>query len=117
MSDGSQTYLSYEGALTPATPAEIARLMEYFVPAESEAAPALLIPLSVSGYTAQPQYNIDLVNRLKRAEETVLRIMDEMKAMPEIDKRELAVGITHLQTAFMWTNRSVFRPKRLEGEI
>lgn len=69
--------------------------------------------LPVSGYRAQSQEHIDLVNGMKESEEVILRSLDEMKANPEIDQRWLAIGRTNLEQAFMAINRSVFKPGRV----
>lgn len=74
-------------------------------------------PIPVSGYTAQSDENIALVNENKRREEEILRVLDEMFSMPETDKRWLSIGRTHIEQGFMAINRSVFRPKRIEGEL
>ena len=74
-------------------------------------------PLPVSGYTTQSDDNVSLVNANKRREEYILRVLDEMATMPEIDKRWLAVGRTHIEQGFMAINRSVFKPKRIDGDL
>lgn len=75
-------------------------------------------PLPVSGYTSQPDWKVELVNHNKNMEEMCLRTLDDMAQRPEIDPRWLAIGRTHLETAWMAINRAVFRPTRvkLEGE-
>lgn len=86
-------------------------------------------PLPVSGYTNQSNKNIDVVNENKRLEERVLRQLDKMikhnmevdaaglGASAQFDPRFLALARTNLQQAFMWMNRAVFQPKRLEGDL
>ena len=74
-------------------------------------------PLPVSGYTTQSDDNVSLVNANKRREEYILRVLDEMATMPEIDKRWLAVGRTHIEQGFMAINRSVFKLKRIDGYL
>lgn len=69
-------------------------------------------PLPVAGYTDQSPENVALVNQNKRLEEQVLRQLDLMGDNPEIDKRWLAIGRTHLEQAFMAINRAVFKPRR-----
>jgi len=70
--------------------------------------------LPVSGYRAQSQASVDLVNEMKCAEEAMLRKLDEMKESAEIDQRWLAIGRTSLEQAFMAINRSVFKPSRIK---
>lgn len=74
--------------------------------------------LPVSGYNAQPTVAVDLVNDNKRMEEEILRALDSLANAPEIDKRWLAIGRTHMETAWMCINRSIFKPSRvkLEGD-
>jgi len=68
--------------------------------------------LPVHGYRAQPTAAIDLVNANKQLEEETLRALDSLAMSPEIDKRMLAIGRTQLETAWMWINRSIFKPSR-----
>ena len=70
-------------------------------------------PLPVAGYTPQSDDKVALVNYNKHAEERVLRVLDTLAIHPEVDKRWLAVGRTHIEQAFMAINRSVFAPKRV----
>lgn len=74
-------------------------------------------PLPVSGYTAQSDDNVSIVNANKRLEEAILRVLDDMAAMTDIDKRWLSIGRTNIEQGFMAINRSVFKPKRIEGEL
>lgn len=68
--------------------------------------------LPVHGYRAQPAQALERVNAMKEIEERVLRALDELKALPEIDQRWLATGRTDIEKGFMAVNRSVFRPGR-----
>jgi hypothetical protein len=77
---------------------------------QTNAAP--LAGLPVDGYKAQTHEAVDLVNRNKQAEERILRMLDELGCIPEVDKRWLAIGRTGLEQAFMAINRSIFRPGR-----
>lgn len=70
--------------------------------------------LPVSGYHPQSQENIELVNRNKRIEEDILRLLDAMKANTSFDQRWLAIGRTHLEEGFMAINRAIFRPDRVK---
>lgn len=69
--------------------------------------------LPVAGYRPQTNTNVDLVNRNKEIEERVLRILDELRELPEIDGRWLAIGRTQIEQGFMAVNRSVFKPGRV----
>lgn len=46
-------------------------------------------------------------------EERVLRQLDWLKTMPDIDQRWLAIGRTHIEQAFMAINRAIFKPQRV----
>ena len=75
--------------------------------------------LPVSGYKPQSDEAVDLVNANKRAEEMVLRILDDLADRPDIDKRWLQAGRTQIEFGFMAVNRAIFQPGRirLPGEI
>jgi len=70
-------------------------------------------PLPIAGYSDQPQSNVDLVNANKQLEECVLRRLDAMADIYEIDKRWLAIARTHIEQGFMAANRAVFKPGRV----
>lgn len=70
--------------------------------------------LPVTGYRAQTLALVDLVNVNKRAEETVLRILDGLADSPDVDKRWLQIGRTAIEQGFMAVNRSIFKPDRAE---
>jgi len=71
-------------------------------------------PVRILGYTSQSDQKIESVNRLKEIEEIVLRLIDELEANPDTDKRCVAETRTCLQTAFMWASRSIFKPQRIK---
>ena len=70
--------------------------------------------LPVAGYRPQNAEAVARVNACKLVEESVLRILDEMAARDDIDKRWLAIGRSHIEQGFMAVNRSIFRPARVE---
>lgn len=71
--------------------------------------------LPVAGYKSQPQGNVDLVNANKVLEERVLRQIDHMKGLgTAVDQRMVALAMTGIQEAFMWMNRAVFQPGRVQ---
>ena len=70
--------------------------------------------LPVAGYRPQPARALELVNANKLVEERVLRILDELAAMPDLDKRWLAIGRTEIERGFMAINRAIFQPSRVE---
>lgn len=70
-------------------------------------------PLPVSGYTAQSDSRVEMVNEFPAIEERVLRRLDELKGL-NVDQRWLAIGRIHIEEAFMAINRSVFQPQRVK---
>jgi hypothetical protein len=75
--------------------------------------------LPVAGYRPQTSDKVETVNANKETEEQVLRILDGLAGRPEVDKRWLAIGRTHIETGFMAVNRAVFQPGRasLPGDV
>lgn len=71
------------------------------------------VGLPVSGYQAQSEDNIKLVNAAKELEERVLRHLDLLAADKSKDQRMVAIAKTGIQEAFMWANRAVFQPSRV----
>jgi hypothetical protein len=72
--------------------------------------------LPVAGYVAQKNSNVALVNFNKQIEERVMRQIDDMMSErhPAVDKRMVAIARTKTQEAFMWLNRAVFQPSRID---
>jgi len=71
--------------------------------------------LPVAGYNAQSDSNVAIVNENKAIEERVLRQIDKHRAGgTAYDQRMVALATTKIQEAFMWLNRSVFQPSRIE---
>lgn len=68
--------------------------------------------LPVEGYRAQTVTAVEAVNANKRFEETLLRLLDDLAANPDVDKRWLATGRTDIEKGFMAVNRAIFRPGR-----
>jgi hypothetical protein len=71
--------------------------------------------LPVKGYVDQPASSVDLVNDNKVLEERCLRAVEAAKAAGA-DHRMVALAFTGIQESFMWLNRSIFRPARIELE-
>lgn len=70
-------------------------------------------PLPVAGYKPQDASTISLVNVNKRHEEVVLRVLDDLATLPDVDKRWLAIGRTAIEQGFMAANRAIFKPGRV----
>ncbi len=74
--------------------------------------------LPVEGYRPQSDANVARVNSNKVLEERILRLLDDLKADPDVDQRWLAAGRTDIEKGFMAVNRAIFKPGRvkLDGE-
>ncbi len=70
--------------------------------------------LPVAGYLPQTSDKVALVNENKILEERCLRAADAIKETPGMDARMAALAITNIQQGFMWLNRAVFQPARVE---
>ena len=70
--------------------------------------------LPVAGYRAQDDGAIGRVNTNKAVEEETLRILDELAARDDVDKRWLAIGRTAIEQGFMAVNRAIFKPERVK---
>ena len=68
----------------------------------------------IKGFTDQSEKNKAYVNVNKDIEERLYRIVDDMKAQGEFDQRLIAVAFTQFQGAFMFLNRAIFQPQRIE---
>lgn len=67
-------------------------------------------PPPIQGYRAMTQSQVDLVNTVKRAEQTVLAILRNLSDDADIDPRWFAIGKAHIETGFMSVCRSIARP-------
>lgn len=68
----------------------------------------------IKGFTDQPERNKALVNENKILEEQVLRQIDKLKRIEDLDQRCIAEPMTQIQLAFMWMNRGIFQPQRID---
>jgi hypothetical protein len=72
--------------------------------------PPVHTPPLIQGYTELSQASVDLINVVKRAEQTVLQIVRDLNDDADIDPRWLAIGKTDLEKGFMAICRSIARP-------
>ncbi|WP_435111347.1 Acb2/Tad1 domain-containing protein [Nocardiopsis synnemataformans] len=68
-------------------------------------------PGAVTGYQQHPQEIIDLVNRVKAAENMIGDLVAEIRERKDVDQRMLGLGRNDLQMGFMRVVRSVFQPE------
>lgn len=72
----------------------------------------------IKGFTDQSVENKVRVNENKVLEEKVLRQLDILlNGGVKYDQRCIALGRTKIQEAFMWINRGIFQPTRIDGEL
>ena len=74
-------------------------------------------PMPIPGYTAQADENVQLVSVNKVLEERVLRQIDFIQSLSDIDKRWVDIAREHIEQGFMALNRAVFQPQRIEGDL
>lgn len=68
--------------------------------------------LPVTGYApTQSAENVKAVNLLKSAERTYAEAWRQVSALPNVDKRWMAVAKTHIQEGTMAASRAVFQPE------
>lgn len=68
----------------------------------------------IKGYTPLSQEQKDGMNHLKVMEERVLRSLEEVQRRLDVDGRCHSLAVTGIQQAFMWANRSIAKPGRVE---
>ena len=54
------------------------------------------------------------MNANKALEERCIRAAEAIRDMPGMDGRMAALAITNIQQGFMWLNRAVFQPARVD---
>ena len=64
----------------------------------------------IIGYRDLTQDEIDLINEVKEKAMVVAELTTRINALPDIDKRWVAIGITDLQKGFMSINRAIAKP-------
>ncbi len=65
----------------------------------------------IAGYRELTADEISVMNELKKAEASFLKIIDDLpKSLPATNLRWLAIARTDIETGFMAMNRAVSRP-------
>jgi hypothetical protein len=78
-----------------------------------EVAPHKAMP--VPGFTNQTDAKLRIVTQAKYLEELCLRHADMLRTLGDAcDQRNVSLGITMLEDAFMRLNRAVFKPTRVK---
>ena len=65
----------------------------------------------ISGYRELSQQEIDGMNAIKAKGSEIGTLIEQLKELPGIDQRALAIAKTELQTGLMWAVRSIARPE------
>jgi hypothetical protein len=64
----------------------------------------------IKGYRELSQDEIDAMNKIKEAGAAIGTIVELLDMVPEIDKRWVSIGRTHLQEGLMALTRSIAKP-------
>lgn len=64
----------------------------------------------IKGYNDLNQSELDAINSIKLAEQDIGQLWQQIRAMPGVDQRALALAKTGLQEAFHWFVRAVAKP-------
>lgn len=64
----------------------------------------------VKGYRDLTQQEIDAMNSIKLAEQDIGQLFQQVRAIPGVDQRVMAIAKTQLQQAFSWFVRGVAQP-------
>ena len=64
----------------------------------------------IKGYRDLSQAEIDAMNRVKVAAESIRVLIEDLQQMPDLDKRWVAIGTTNLQQGFMALTRAIAQP-------
>ncbi|MEA3639929.1 MAG: hypothetical protein VBE63_08295 [Lamprobacter sp.] len=65
----------------------------------------------IKGYRELSQAEIDLMNVIKQKGVELGNLIDDFRAMKDIDQRWVSIGATDLQTGLMALARAVARPE------
>ena len=69
--------------------------------------------LPVAGYNPQTADKVAIVNANKVLDERCIRAAEAIQKTEGMDQRMAALAITGIQQSFMWLNRAVFQPGRV----
>lgn len=64
----------------------------------------------ISGYRELSEKEIEGMNAIKAKGNELGQLLEELKQIPGIDQRALAIAKTDLQTGVMWAVRSIAQP-------
>lgn len=64
----------------------------------------------IKGYRELTQQEIDMMNTIKEQGVQLGRLVETLRAMPDLDQRWVSIGATELQQGLMALTRSVAKP-------
>ncbi|MFZ6871147.1 DUF7681 family protein [Undibacterium sp. Di27W] len=64
----------------------------------------------IKGYRDLTQVEIDAMNKVKAKATEVGDLVEELKALPDLDQRWVSIGATDLQKGFMSVIRGIAKP-------
>lgn len=63
----------------------------------------------ITGYRDLSQAEIDGINAIKSLEKGAADLVKQLKSLPDVDQRAIALAVTNLQQASMWLTKGVAR--------
>ncbi|KPY92082.1 Uncharacterized protein ALO43_03350 [Pseudomonas tremae] len=63
----------------------------------------------ITGYRDLSQSEIDGINSIKALEADAADLVKQLKAIPDVDQRSIALAVTNLHQACMWQTKGVAR--------
>lgn len=67
----------------------------------------------ISGYRDLSEAEIALMNECKALEAQFNGLVDRLRAMPDLDQRQISIAQTDGESAFMRAVRAIARPQRM----
>lgn len=71
----------------------------------------------ITGYRDLNADEIAMMNVVKRLEAKFNRMIDDLRANPTVDQRNVALAATAGEDAFMRAVRSIAQPERIVGDL
>lgn len=63
----------------------------------------------IQGYRDLTQPEIDAMNAIKALEAAAAELVKQLRVMPDVDQRAIALAVTNLQQSCMWLTKGVAR--------
>jgi hypothetical protein len=72
---------------------------------------------AIPGYRTLSEEELAAVEAVKRFEAAANGFQDQLKTIPGVDMRQLALAATHIEEGFMHLVRAITKPERLVMEM